>query len=127
MRQSMAAMNRLIVQMQGVVAEQNRNLTATMASVRQATGAVDSAQVAATMTSFRSTAASADSLMLRLSSNTTQLQAILARLERGEGTIGKFMTDSMLYRDARNLLTRVDSLVADFQRNPRKFINLTIF
>lgn len=127
LRASIAAMNRLVAQMSAVAAEQNRNLTATMASVRQAAGAVDSAQVAATMTSFRTTAASADSLMQRLSSNTTQLQAILARLERGEGTVGKFMTDTLLYRDARNLLARVDSLVADFQRNPRRYINLTIF
>lgn len=127
LRASIANMNRLVAQMSAVAAEQNRNLTATMASFRQAAGAVDSAQIAATMTSFRTTAASADSLMQRLSSNTTQLQAILARLERGEGTVGKFMTDSMLYRDARNLLTRVDSLVADFQRNPRRYINLTIF
>lgn len=127
MRQTMANMNRLVAQMSGVVAEQNRNLSLTMASVRSATSAVDSAQIARTMTTFRTTAASADSLMQRLSSNTTQLQAILARLERGEGTVGKFMTDSMLYRDARNLLTRMDSLMADFQRNPRKYINLTIF
>jgi phospholipid/cholesterol/gamma-HCH transport system substrate-binding protein len=127
LRASVASMNRLVAQMSAVAAEQNRNLTVTMASFRRAAGAVDSAQVAGSLETFRSTAASADSLMQRLSSNTTQLQAILARLERGEGTVGKFMTDSMLYRDARNLLTRVDSLVADFQRNPRKYINLTIF
>lgn len=127
LRASVASMNRLLTQMSAIVAEQNRNLTVTMASLRQAAGAVDSAQVAATMTQFRTTAASADSLMQRLSSNTTQLQAILARIERGEGTLGKFMTDSMLYRDARNLVTRLDSLAADFQRNPRKYINLTIF
>lgn len=127
LRASVASMNRLLTQMSAIVAEQNRNLTVTMASLRQAAGAVDSAQVAATMTQFRTTAASADSLMQRFSSNTTQLQAILARIERGEGTLGKFMTDSMLYRDARNLLTRLDSLAADFQRNPRKYINLTVF
>lgn len=127
MRASMASMNRLLTQLSAIVAEQNRNLTVTMASLRQAAGAVDSAQVAATMSQFRTTAASADSLMQRFSSNTTQLQAILARIERGEGTLGKFMTDSMLYRDARNLVTRLDSLAADFQRNPRKYINLTIF
>lgn len=127
LRASVGSMNRLLAQMSAIVAEQNRNLTVTMASLRQAAGAVDSAEVAATMTQFRTTAASADSLMLRFSSNTTQLQAILARIERGEGTLGKFMTDSMLYRDARNLLTRLDSLAADFQRNPRKYINLTIF
>lgn len=127
LRQSVAGMNRLLVQMQSVFAEQNRNLTATMASLRRASGAVDSAQLATTLRSFRETAANADSLMLRLSSNTTQLQAILARIERGEGTAGKFLTDTGLYRDARNLLTRVDSLVVDFQRNPRKYINLQIF
>jgi phospholipid/cholesterol/gamma-HCH transport system substrate-binding protein len=127
LRASVAAMNRLVSQMSAIAAEQNRNLTVTMASFRRAAGAVDSAEIATTMAQFRTTAASGDSLMQRLSSNTTQLQAILARIERGEGTLGKFMTDSMLYRDARNLVTRLDSLAADFQRNPRKYINLTIF
>lgn len=126
-RQTIGSMNRLMGQMQGVVAEQNRNLTATMGTLRRTAGAVDSAQIAATLKSFRETSANADSLMLRLSSNTTQLQAILARIERGEGTAGKFMTDTGLYRDARNLLTRVDSLMSDFQKNPRKYINLRVF
>jgi phospholipid/cholesterol/gamma-HCH transport system substrate-binding protein len=125
--QTVASMNRLMGQMQGVVAEQNRNFTATLNSFKGAAKAVDSAQIASTLKSFRETSSNADSLMLRLSSNTTQLQAILARLERGEGTVGKFMTDTGLYRDARNLLTRVDSLVTDFQKNPRKYINLRVF
>lgn len=127
MRPTLASLNRLVAQMQAVTAEQNRNLTATLATFSRAAGAVDSTQVASTLRSVRVTFANADSLMLRLSSNTTQLQAILARLERGEGTAGKFMTDTTLYRDARNLLTRVDSLVSDFQRNPRKYINLRVF
>jgi phospholipid/cholesterol/gamma-HCH transport system substrate-binding protein len=110
--------------MNTVVSEQNRNIAVTLAALR---GAVDSAQIGSTLRSFRQTSASADSLMLRLSSNTTQLQAILARLERGDGTAGKLLTDTLLYRDARNLLTRVDSLVTDFQRNPRKYINLRVF
>jgi phospholipid/cholesterol/gamma-HCH transport system substrate-binding protein len=126
-RQTMASANRFVAQMQGMAAEQNRNMTSTLASFRSAANAVDSAQVARSLASFRETAANADSLMLRLSSNTTQIQAILARLERGEGTAGKFLTDTMMYRDARNLLARVDSLVADFQRNPRKYINLRVF
>jgi len=126
-RQTLASMHRLVAQMQTVITQQNRNFTATLGSFRSAAGAVDSAQIATTLASFRATSANADSLMLRLSSNTTQLQAILARIERGEGTVGKFMTDTALYRDARNLLTRVDSLVSDFQRNPRKYINLSVF
>ena len=127
MRQTIAATNRLVAQMQGVVVEQNRNMTATLASFRGAAGAVDSAQIASTISQLNTTAASADSLMLRLSSNTTQLQGILARLERGEGTAGKLLADSTLYQDARNVLVRMDSLLADIKANPRKYINLSIF
>jgi len=126
-RQTIASVNRLVLQIQSMAAEQNRNISATLATLRSTASAVDSAQVAKTLDNLRSTSASADSLMQRLSSNTTQLQAILARLERGEGTAGKLLTDTLMYRDARNLLMRVDSLVADFQRNPKKYINLRIF
>ena len=127
MRMAMSATNRLVSQFSVIAAEQNRNLTATMASLQRATSAVDSAQIAATIATFRTTAASADSLMQRLSSNTTQLQAILARLERGEGTAGKMLSDTLLYGDMRRVMMSVDSLMADFKRNPRKYINLTIF
>ncbi len=127
LRQAIGAANRLMAQMQAIAAEQDRNLDATMTNLRRASGALDSAQLAGTLANVRSAAANSDSLMQRLSSNTTQLQALLARLERGEGTAGKLLTDTLLYRDARNLMMRVDSLVSDLQRNPRKYINLTIF
>ena len=126
-RRAIGSMNALVGDMRGVVNEQNRNVSSLVASLRRTTSAVDSAKIASTLETFRQTGASADSLMQRLSSNTTQLQAILARLERGEGTAGKLMTDSLLYRDARNLLTQVDSLVADFKKNPKKYINLRVF
>ena len=125
-RQTVAAVNRLVVQIQTMTAEQNRNLTATLGSFKSSAAALDSTQIATTLKNFRTTSASADSLMQRLSSNSTQLQAILARLERGEGTAGKLLSDTLLYRDARNLVTRLDSLVTDFQKNPRKYINLRI-
>ena len=127
MRAAIATMNQLTNQMQTVVAEQNRNLSSTMAAFRSTARGMDSAQVAATLAQLRTSAASADSLMQRLSSNSTQLQAILARVERGEGTVGKLLTDTLLYRDIRQLLASTDSLMADFKQNPRKYINLTIF
>ena len=126
-RQAIASTNQLVSQLQRMAVDQNRNFTLTLAALRSSAGALDSTEIRATLRTFRETAANADSLMLRLSSNTTQLQALLARMERGEGTVGKLMTDTLLYRDARNLLTRVDSLVADFQKNPRKYINLRVF
>jgi phospholipid/cholesterol/gamma-HCH transport system substrate-binding protein len=123
-RETVAGMTRLTAQLQTAVTEQNKNMTSTMTSIRNA---VDAAEIAKTLQQMRITAANGDSLMSRLSTNTTQLQAILARLERGEGTAGKLLTDTLLYRDLRALAARADLLLTDFQKNPKKYINLRIF
>jgi phospholipid/cholesterol/gamma-HCH transport system substrate-binding protein len=117
-------MSKLVSQIQGVVETQDKNVTATLATVRTA---VDSAEIGRTSLQVRTTAASVDSLAQRMSSLSTQLQAILARLERGEGSAGMLMRDSSMYVDTRRLIQRMDSLMADFQKNPRKYIKLSIF
>ena len=126
-RQSVTLMRRVTTTMENVLAEQNRNLTSTMAAFRSTAKGMDSAQIATTLATMRATAANADSLMLRLSSNTTQIQALLARLERGEGTAGKLLADTALYNNLKSLVANADSLMVDFKKNPRKYINLSIF
>jgi phospholipid/cholesterol/gamma-HCH transport system substrate-binding protein len=51
----------------------------------------------------------------------------MAGLERGEGTAGKLLRDSLLYNDLRGLVGQVDSVLVDLKANPRKYINLSIF
>lgn len=126
-RQSVTLMRRVTASMENVLAEQNRNLTATMAAFRNTAKGMDSAQIANVFATMRTTAANADTLMQRFSSNTTQLQALLARLERGEGTAGKLLQDTTLYDNLKNLIANADSLMVDFKKNPRKYINLSIF
>jgi phospholipid/cholesterol/gamma-HCH transport system substrate-binding protein len=127
LRQSVASMDRLVAELHSVALEQNRNMTAMLAQFRRSAGALDSARLASTVETFRSAGANMDTLTQRLSTNTTQLQAILARLERGEGSAGKFMTDTLLYANAKNLLAHMDSLVTDFKQNPKKYINVRVF
>jgi phospholipid/cholesterol/gamma-HCH transport system substrate-binding protein len=126
-RQSVTLMRRVTSTMEGVLAEQNRNLTSTLEAFRSTAKGMDSAQIATTLATMRLTAANADTLMQRLSSNTTQIQALLARLERGEGSAGRLLADTTLYTNLRNLVASADSLMIDFKKNPRKYINLSIF
>ena len=56
-----------------------------------------------------------------------QLTAVLAKADKGDGTLGKLLNDPGLYYDLRRLTTRLDSLTADFKKNPRRYINLEIF
>ncbi len=60
-------------------------------------------------------------------SSFSSLNAIMGSLERGEGTLGLLLQDSTLYGELVLTSTLVQDLLRDFQRNPRKYINLRVF
>jgi phospholipid/cholesterol/gamma-HCH transport system substrate-binding protein len=121
------AASRLAVQLNSIAAEQNRNLTATMTSFRRAASAVDSAKIDSTMRNFQTSSATLTRIATNLDSTSRHANNIIAGLERGEGTAGKLLKDTLLYRDLRGLVTQADSVMADLKKNPKKYINLRIF
>lgn len=124
LRETASGVNRVVDRILAAVDEQNKNITATLASIR---GAVDSAQFGRTSAALRETAAHADTMIAQLRSNSTQIQAVLARMERGEGTAGRVLTDSLLYKDVRRVIATTDSLLTDIKKNPRKYFNFSIW
>lgn len=127
MRRTIASAQQLTAQLSAVAAEQNRNMTRTFAMVQRSASAVDSAQIGATLENFRQTSENVERLSTELTTTTTRLNSLLASLENGNGTAGKLLSDTLLYSDLRRLTMRLDSLTADFKKNPRKYINLEIF
>lgn len=69
---------------------------------------------------FQSTVVSADSAFGALS-------AILTQVEQGQGTLGQLVQDTALYNNLVRTNTLLQDLLLDFQRNPRKYINLRVF
>jgi phospholipid/cholesterol/gamma-HCH transport system substrate-binding protein len=126
-RQTIDAAQRLTLQLNRVAAEQSQNLTATMASFRRAANAVDPAVVDSTLRNFRAASANLNALSAQLTSSVTRMDSLVVGLQHGRGTAGKLLSDDSLYADLRATVRRVDSLMADFQRNPRRYINLSIF
>jgi phospholipid/cholesterol/gamma-HCH transport system substrate-binding protein len=128
---TMANAATLSLQLQRVIAQQNTNATETMASFRDAAGhlshMVDSADFQATMANMRQTSANAARLSANLDSTNTQLRSLMAKAENGNGTLGKLLSDTTLYRDIRHSVQSLDSLLTDFKANPKKYINLRIF
>lgn len=131
LHKTMATTAALSVQLQAVVAEQNKNVTQTLAEFRESAArigrVVDSAQISATVANLRQTSENAARLSANIDSTNTQLRALLGQAQRGNGTIGKLLSDSLLYSDTRRLMGTLDSLVADFKANPKKYISLSIF
>lgn len=127
LRRTIANTQQLTAQLTAIAAEQNRNLTRTMATLQRSVSAIDSAEVGATLANFRASSANVEALTGDLRTTTTRLNGVLASLESGNGTAGKLLTDTLLYSDLRRLTMRIDSLTLDFKNNPRKYINLEIF
>ena len=127
LRHTIASTTALASQMQAIAAEQNRNLTATLAAYRRAATAIDSARIDSTLRSFSTTSQNFAKLATSLDSASRQLNVALGKLNTGEGSAGRLLTDTALYRDVRNLVGSVDSLMNDFKKNPKKYINLRIF
>lgn len=121
----------LSAQLQTVIAEQNHNATQTMKSFSDAaqhlSNAVDSANFQATMVNVRQTTDNAARLVANLDSTNAKVQGLLVQMQSGNGTIGKLLSDSLLYKDIRHSVASLDSLLADFKANPKKYINLRIF
>jgi phospholipid/cholesterol/gamma-HCH transport system substrate-binding protein len=122
-----ASAAQLSAQLNSIAAEQNRNLTLTMASFRRAASAVDSAAIDSTMKNFRTSSASLTRIAANLDSTSHHANNLIGGIERGEGNAGKLLRDTLLYRDLRGLVTQADSVLADLKKNPRKYINLSIF
>jgi phospholipid/cholesterol/gamma-HCH transport system substrate-binding protein len=58
---------------------------------------------------------------------TMKLDSLLTKANSGTGSIGLALNDPGAYNDVRALIQHMDSLMADIKKNPRKYINLTIF
>jgi phospholipid/cholesterol/gamma-HCH transport system substrate-binding protein len=126
-RQAIRQSTALMKELSDVAEQQNIELTKTQASFRRLANSVDSAQVDSTVRSLRMAATNVSQLAADLKETTRKLDSLMLKVNSGPGTAGKLMNDPAMYNDVRALVQRIDSLTADFQKNPRKYIKLSIF
>jgi phospholipid/cholesterol/gamma-HCH transport system substrate-binding protein len=127
LRQTIAATNRMVNEFAAVASEQSKQLTATMTSLRRATSAIDPAKVDSTITNFRTASANMAAMSADLKETSSKLDAILAKVDSGNGSAAKLLNDPGIYNDTRALLARMDSLLADVKKNPKRYFNVKVF
>jgi phospholipid/cholesterol/gamma-HCH transport system substrate-binding protein len=127
LRNTIGATNRLVSEFASIAAEQSRQLSATMTSLRRATGAIDPAKIDSTVTNLRTASANMAQMSADLRATSGKLDVIIAKVDSGNGSVAKLLNDPGAYNDVRMLLQRMDSLVADIKKNPKRYINVKIF
>jgi phospholipid/cholesterol/gamma-HCH transport system substrate-binding protein len=56
-----------------------------------------------------------------------KLDSLLYKMNQGEGTLGQLVTNDSLYLSLQNSLVSLDKLLDDLRKNPKKYINVTVF
>jgi phospholipid/cholesterol/gamma-HCH transport system substrate-binding protein len=92
-------------------------LTKTMMTFRQLSTRLDS-----TLISFRTDTISANlaAMTAQLTTTGARLDTLLGGMNRGQGTLGKFVTDSGLYYDFRELSQKMKNLLDELAKHPGK-------
>jgi phospholipid/cholesterol/gamma-HCH transport system substrate-binding protein len=98
---------------QGPTAE----LTKTMATFRQLSTRLDS-----TLIGLRTDTLSANlaAMTAQLTATSARLDTLLTGMNRGQGTLGKFVTDSGLYYDLREMSQGMKNLLDELAKHPGK-------
>jgi phospholipid/cholesterol/gamma-HCH transport system substrate-binding protein len=75
-----------------------------------------------------------DTVTASLQRSSQSVETVTARAAKGDGSLGKMMTDDELYRSLNQAVNNLNEatlslnrLVDDIQKNPKKYINLKVF
>jgi len=63
----------------------------------------------------------------KLASSTARADSILGAIASGKGTFGRLYADSTLYDDTRALMGSMKRLMAEIEKNPKKYFKFSIF
>jgi len=130
---TVASFERTARELEAMVRENREALRTTMANFATAstsakdlvTGHED--QLKASLDHFASAAENLDRLTVRLDSLRASLQTATAKLDRGEGTLGKLVNDERLYTELSASVRDLRVLIADLKANPRKYLKFSVF
>src|SRR6266700_2640575 len=61
-------------------------------------------------------------LTTHLTHTTVQLDTLLSRMNRGEGTLGRMAADTMMYHDLHELSVSLTTLLTDLKEHPDKYM-----
>jgi phospholipid/cholesterol/gamma-HCH transport system substrate-binding protein len=62
-----------------------------------------------------------------LQSTMGNINDMMAKIEDGEGSLGKLVNDKALYNNLADASKELDLLLQDFRLNPKRYVNVSVF
>jgi phospholipid/cholesterol/gamma-HCH transport system substrate-binding protein len=128
----------LIKDLRRLTADERKELDQTLAALRRAAQGVEATatkpEIDAAIERVTSLSRRLDDTSVHIEAASKSMEAVLGRIERGEGTLGHLSTDNTLYENLNHAVTEVNSaaaelgkLAADIRKDPKKYVKLSLF
>ena len=65
--------------------------------------------------------------MAKVDATLQNVQALTAKLNSKEGTVGKFLTDPSIYNHLNSTAAHLDSLIIDLKAHPGRYVHISLF
>jgi phospholipid/cholesterol/gamma-HCH transport system substrate-binding protein len=136
--QSTGQLRTLLTQLNATVGEQRKQIGDLTASLRRSSEGLEKVtagpELDRSMKRIDEMTNRMNEVSTSLQSSSKQLEGIMARMDRGEGTLGKLSRDAALYDNlnqaAQNFAqasVNINKLTEEIRRNPRKYLKLSVF
>lgn len=117
-----------------LIATQRQTLSRTFTNIEHITANLDSNNENITRM-FENLAQLSDTLseaniketVSNLNSSLVELEKLLANINNGEGTMGMLVTDKALYENLTKSTANLESLLADLEANPKRYVHFSLF
>lgn len=129
--ESAVELQSLLTELNALTARQRVELAEVSASLRRSAAGVERAtagpQLERSVARIDSLTARLDATSETLGRASVSLETVLGRIERGEGTLGRLIADDQLYENLNTTAVTLRELIADIQRDPRRYLNVSVF
>jgi len=102
-----------------------RQTTATLLSVERVMARIDT--ILGNGKRIDSLGSNITDLTHELSQATASLNGLLAKVNKGEGTLGRLASDSTLYNDLHKTLNALTDLLTDLKERPGRYVHVKVF
>lgn len=127
LRTAITTLNRTAVTVEGTA--QRIDSATTSTQVRDIVENLSQASIELrhTSTQVRDLAGRFATTQTRLDSFLANSDSVIVKINRGQGSLGLFVSDPSMYRRTDSLLVQMRALIADIQAHPKRYMSLKLF
>jgi len=89
------------------------NIATTSVNLERLSDSLSRIKLAETVNAFKNTA--------------TQLSAVLAKVDQGEGSLGKLLQEDTLHDNLNQSSAALEALLSDLKEHPKRYVHFSIF